>query len=93
MELIDYTKTDDYRDFIEKVKLTTKKAKDKFWMRDETLSKIDFPRNHKSVIFIRSNDYGTGFYRTSYDPNILGKIMKRQEYLNVIDKINLLISK
>ena len=59
MELIDYSKTDDYKDFIEKVKLTTKKAKDKFWMRDETLSKIDFPRNHKSVIFIRLNDEKT----------------------------------
>jgi hypothetical protein len=66
-------------------------------MNDANLRRCDimgdfpFPANAPNVVYIKSNDYGTGFLRTSYDKDQLSSLISKKDFIGVIDKTNNLL--
>ena len=80
-------KEQEYKTFLLSVEDKMRIAKEKYWMRStliEEISKV-IPHNSEHVVYILSNDYGTGFKRTSYDKKLLLEVIPKKEFMKVID--------
>jgi hypothetical protein len=54
---------------------------------------LKFPENSPNLVVIPSNEKGTGFLRTCYDPEVLDGIMSKDEFLKIVDQASKEVAK
>lgn len=54
---------------------------------------LKFPENSTQLVVVPSNEKGTGFLRTCYDPQYLTGIMSESDFLYYIDAASKVVAK